>query len=313
MSSRPQGDSTRHDSPHREITETSRPEDWYGNSHTVSRIQEVHARYLETMLLSLPSLVSTSQSATARVDAIEQPDTHSLPRLSTSQEQARAAMSDMLAEDATPQNAHATIDWDADINRVYEHLDALFFRGLLKRSGRVRLHARPNGLDVNSRGNLHFGVTRYSQDGGQVDIYFDTQESGVAGVETRLQKRSRVLGIICHELVHAFLDVYGCHCRAVCNTREGGEWKLLVDDNMHSDAWTAIATRVNRVLVKFRDRLEYVLGRQWFFPVRVEGREDPELLADALSIDDTIDEDTRMDMQFYKTDDPIQARAWAAE
>ncbi|KAK8033600.1 hypothetical protein PG991_002998 [Apiospora marii] len=249
-SSRPHGDSTRHDSPHRDITENSRPEEWHDNSHRVSRIQEIHARYLETMLASPPSLVSTSQSTTARDDAIEQPNTHMLSSLSTRQNEARAAISAILTDDATLQNARTTIDWDTDINRVYEHLDALFFRGLLKRSGRVRLHTRPNGLDVNSRGNLHFGVAHYGQDNGQVDVYFDTQESGVAGVETRLQKRSRVLGIICHELVHAFLDVYGCHCRAVCNTREGGEWKRLIDDNMNSNAWTAIATRVNRLFIK---------------------------------------------------------------
>ncbi|KAK8128730.1 hypothetical protein PG984_009838 [Apiospora sp. TS-2023a] len=276
------------DSHHRDITKDSSPEDWHGNCHRVSRIQEVHASYLETML----------------------------PSLSTRQNQARVVIVAMLTEYAIPQNADATIDWNRDVNQIYEHLDALFFRGLLKRSNRVRLHAKPTGLDASSDEDLHLGVTHYGQDNGQIDIHFDTQEVGVAKVKTRLQKRSRVLGIICHELIHAFLDVYGCHCREVCNTRDGGEWKLLIEDNKHSDAWTAIATRVNRLFVKLFDgRLEYVQGVQWFSPVKAEGQDDlqTELVVDALSIYDTAEEDTQDTMQIYKTDDPIQARVWAEE
>ncbi|KAK8010191.1 hypothetical protein PG990_009156 [Apiospora arundinis] len=187
--------------------------------------------------------------------------------LSERQMEAHAFFTQMLTQDAHPQNAYTPIGWARDEPEVTKHLDAMFFEELLRRSGRVRYAVKPEGLD---RANLHFGLTEYEGDGGTVKPSFETQESDVAGVHTRIQKRSRALGVLCHEMVHALFDVYGCHCAASCR-RRGGDWALLIDLYEHSDAWTSVALRVNRPFIGlFEGLLDFVRGVQASFVRRGE-------------------------------------------
>ncbi|KAK6853709.1 hypothetical protein PG995_010521 [Apiospora arundinis] len=187
--------------------------------------------------------------------------------LSERQMEAHAFFTQMLTQDAYPQDACAPIDWARDEPEVTKHLYAMFFKGLLRRSGRVRYAVKPDRL---GRANLHFGLTEYEGDGGTVNPSFETQESDVAGVHTRIQKRSRALGVLCHEMVHALFDVYGCHCAASCR-RRGGDWALLIDLYEHSDAWTSVALRVNRLFIgPFEGLLDFVRGVQASFVRRGE-------------------------------------------
>ncbi|KAK8867633.1 hypothetical protein PGQ11_006211 [Apiospora arundinis] len=152
---------------HSRVTEDTLPENWRGNSYKVPNIQQVFVEYLE----------------------------YAMPMgLSERQMEAHAFFTQMLTQDAHPQNAYTPIGWARDEPEVTKHLDAMFFKGLLRRSGRVRYAVKPEGLD---RANLHFGLTEYEGDGGTVKPSFETQESDVAGVHTRIQKRSRARSASC--------------------------------------------------------------------------------------------------------------------
>lgn len=215
---------------HMSVTVDTPPEQWLRGMYKASTIRDVLIKHLNDLC--------TSQSGL--------------------QQRAMNRLADLMRTDVGPWMDDTVIDWVADIGQIANDLDVLFFRGLINRDAQTYYIPEPGGLPAGPvPGSTLLGYTCWDGPGSmELNIRFDTRDNGPLRRLTRIQRRSRVLGILCHEMIHAFFFLYSCRSPDCC-MEPGGDFDILVAGDGHGPAWQSIATYINLILTTLFPILEY--------------------------------------------------------
>lgn len=232
------------DLPHREVTVDTPREEWLVRKYKVSMIRDVLIKHLN-------NLAATPSGRQMR---------------------AMNRISMLLANDRRPEIANTMINWEADIPQISEDLDVLFFNGLVTRDGITQFRPVIGGLPTAIPGFFFDGNTKYDCPGsGDITINFDTLEVGYLADTfpmNRVQRRSKILGVLCHEMIHAFYMRYACQEIECCLALDG-EWSTLVHPrDGHGGAWVNVAKYINMLFVTMCPGLEITdsSGYLWWRP-----------------------------------------------
>ncbi|KAK8060620.1 hypothetical protein PG996_010550 [Apiospora saccharicola] len=249
---------------HLGVTVNTRPEHWRRNAYKVSTIRDVLLQHLENL--------DTSPSAP--------------------QQQALNRLANHVRLDALPGMENRVIDWFAETGQISNDLDTVFFHGLVNKDWQTVYYPKPGGIDFPTNGGRGgaWAVTQWDNPGSmRIEIHFDTLDSDTEWRLTRLQRRSRVLGILCHEMIHALFMLYGCQSPACC-LAQGGDYSLLLgaDGYAHGQAWDDVAKAINALLVEKLPTLQYPYTLAFIYTRGTQGRADKTTL-DALGIVEATD------------------------
>ncbi|KAK8128729.1 hypothetical protein PG984_009837 [Apiospora sp. TS-2023a] len=221
---------------HLGVTVDTRPEHWRRGAYRVSTIRDVLLQHLDN-LDNNPSAL---------------------------QQQAINRLANHIRLDTVAGMEDVAIDWFAEMGQITNDLDTIFFRGLVGRDWQTVYYPQPGGITVPGvdTGGTILGRTTWDNPGQRnIEIHLDTRQNGPLRPFripqcSRLQRRSRGLGTLCHEMVHAFFMLYGCQSPACCMA-QGGDFSLLIGGDGHGPAWADVAKSINAILIKNHPTLEY--------------------------------------------------------
>ncbi|KAK7926828.1 hypothetical protein PG985_003826 [Apiospora marii] len=236
------------DTGHLRVTVDTPPDQWWRGMYKVETIRDVLREHLDETRRN-PSVL---------------------------QQRSMARLAKHISNDVAPGMEDVEIDWYADIGQIANDLDVIFFRGLVNRDWQTVYYPERNGISVpgsqpDRPGKLTLGFTTWDSPGNMnMEISFDTCDLGPLAVPTRIRKRSRVLGTLLHEMVHAFFFLYACQGPDCCMD-QGGDYSDLIGGDGHGPAWQHIASHMNLFLMEMFPLLEFPEVNKFTYPPATAG------------------------------------------
>ncbi|KAK8080879.1 hypothetical protein PG997_008697 [Apiospora hydei] len=232
---------------HRVVTIDTPKEEWVFSRYRVPMIRDVLIEHLSALALQPSGL----------------------------QMRAMNRISMILVDDRRPEIANNMINWEAELPQITEDLDVLFFRGLITKDRTVKFRPVIGGMPTDRPGFSSLGYTRWDCPGSSdLIILFDTNELGPQTRLNRVQRRSKVLGTLCHEMVHAFYQLYSCKDVDCCLAVDGEYARLVAPRSGHGEAWLNVAKYINMLFVSMFPMLDYTGSPGWLFRPRPDGWQD---------------------------------------
>ncbi|KAK8033599.1 hypothetical protein PG991_002997 [Apiospora marii] len=249
---------------HLSLTVDTPPDQWLRGTYKVSTIRDVFSQHLANCNRN-PSVL---------------------------QKESMNRLTNHISNDLAPGMEDVAIDWYADVGQITNDLDVIFFRGLMNRNSQVDYYPKPHGVN-HPKSTAEFvieGYTRWKNPGDMnLDIAFDTYDSGVFARPTRIQRRSKVLGTLLHEMLHGFYLMYSCRNPDCCLALDG-DFSVLIGGDGHGPAWQSTAKAISAFLFRKFPLLEFPDVVRWQIP---RANAPPLEFPDALGVWDSVESGKR--------------------